>query len=99
MPLETLAPTPIIIDLPAKGWTNFTIAPACPETKGGYGLVVDLGTHGRVFLTSMVRTFSPVLESIQYPKQSLEEMPAPILERLGVQAIRWGVGYFKTDSP
>lgn len=97
--LETLAPAPLAVALEPKGWTNLTIAPPTPETKGGYGIVVDLGPRGRTFLTSYVRTFRPALERIQHPKQSLEEMPAPILERLGVQAIRWGVAYFKTGTP
>lgn len=96
--LETLAPVTFAVSLPAKGWTNLAIAPPTPETKGGYALVVDLGPRGRDYLTSYVRTFRPALERIQYPKQSLEEMPAPILERLGVQAIRWGVSYQKSGS-
>ena len=97
--LETHAPAPLAVELAAKGWTNITLAAAVPEIKGGYGLVVDLGPRGRAYLTSLVRTFRPNLERVQFPKQSLEEMPAPILERLGVQAIRWGVAYFKSGSP
>ena len=97
--LESYPPTPIIVDLPARGWTNMTIKPNSPETKGGYAMIVDLGSEGRAFLTSFVRTFRPTLERIQYPKQSLEEMPAPILERLGVQAIRWGISFNKQGSP
>ena len=97
--LETLEPTTLAVDLGPKQWTNLTISPRTPETKGGYGLVVDLGRHGRAYLTSYVRTFRPALERIQFPKQSLEEMPAPILERLGVQAIRWAVSYFQTGTP
>lgn len=97
--LETHAPLALAVHLPGKGWTNLTLAPPAPETKGGYGLVVDLGSSGRAYLTSFVRTFRPTLERIQYPKQSLEEMPAAILERLGVQAIRWGVAYHKSGSP
>lgn len=96
---ETHTPLPLVVALPAKGWTNLTLAPPLPETKGGYGLVVDLGPHGRAYLTSLVRTFRPDLERVQFPKQSLEEMPAPILERLGVQAIRWGVSYHQSGSP
>ena len=97
--LETLAPTKLDVDLGPQQWTNLTISPTTPATRGGYGLVVDLGRHGRAYLTSYVRTFQPALERLQFPKQSLEEMPAPILERLGVQAIRWSVSYFPTGSP
>ncbi len=97
--LEAAGSQEIDVNLPANGWSNLTIEPKTPETKGGYGLVVDLGTGRRAFLTSYVRTFKPSLERVQFPKQSLEEMPAPILERLGVQAIRWGVSYHKSGSP
>jgi len=97
--LATHAPVDLVVSLPGKGWTNITLVAPTPETKGGYAVVVDLGAQRRAFLTSYVRTFRPTLERIQYPKQSLEEMPAPILERLGVQAIRWGVSYHKSGSP
>ena len=96
--LETLEPLSLSVDLPPKGWQNLTLQPKTPETKGGYALVVDLGEHGRRFLTSYVRTFKPDLERIQYPKQSLEDMPAEILSRLGVQAIRWGISYYPSES-
>ena len=97
--LEQCPAQPIVVKLDAHGWVDLTISPVTPETKGGYALVVDLGSHGRVYLTSYVRTFSPRLQRIQFPKQSLEEMPAPILERLGVQAIRWGVSYHESGTP
>lgn len=97
--LEALKPVRIDVRLAAKGWTNITVEAPTPETKGGYALVLDLGPRGRALVTSYVRTFRPALERIQHPKQSLEEMPAPILERLGVQAIRWGVSYHKSGSP
>jgi hypothetical protein len=97
--LETYPPAALVVNVADKGWTNLTVRPRTPETKGGYALVVDLGMHGRTYLTCFVRTFKPRLDRVQFPKQSLEEMPAPILERLGVQAIRWGVSYHKTGSP
>ena len=96
--LEQLPAAPLSVALKPRGWANITIEPATPETKGGYALVVDLGRSGRQYLTSYVRTFKPDLKRIQFPAQSLEEMPAPILARLGVQAIRWAIAYDPTDS-
>jgi hypothetical protein len=96
--LEQLPPAPLAVDLPPQGWKNLTVDLKIAETKGGYGLVVDLGPHGRAYLTSFVRTFKPALQRVQFPKQSLEEMPGPILARLGVQAIRWGVAYHPSSS-
>ncbi len=96
--LEVYDPLPLEVDLPPKGWKNLTVLPNAPETKGGYALIVDLGDLGRAYLTSFVRTFEPDLKRIQFPKQSLEEMPAEILARLGVQAIRWGISYYPSDS-
>ena len=91
--LEVVGSVPVDVRLEAKAWTNLVARPPMAETKGGYGYVVDLGAHGRQFLTSAVRTFSPVSQRIQYPKQCLEHMPAAILERLGIQAVRYGVSF------
>ncbi len=96
--LETFDSLPIHVNLKAKEWKNITIRPETPETKGGYGLVIDLGKYGRRYLTSYVRTFKPDLKRVQYPKQSLEEMPPEILARLGVQAIRWGISYHQSGT-
>ena len=96
--LQQSQPLSMPTELEPRGWQNITIEPKTPETKGGYALVLDLGELGRRYLTSYVRTFKPELQRIQFPKQSLEEMPAPLLARLGVQAIRWSVSYHPTDS-
>jgi hypothetical protein len=84
---------PLSIDLSPNSWKNLTVRPPMGETKGGYGFVVDLGEHGRQFLTSAARTFKPIDRRIQYPKQCLEHMPAAILERLGIQAVRYGISF------
>ncbi|MBN2128326.1 MAG: hypothetical protein JW741_02480, partial [Sedimentisphaerales bacterium] len=84
---------PFAADVAAKGWQNVAIEPKIPQHNGGYALVVDLGPHGRQFLTGLVRTFRPDGRRVQYPKQSLESMPPAILQRLGIQAIRYGVAY------
>jgi hypothetical protein len=89
---------PIQVGVGPKGWQNITIEPKTPETKGGYALVVDLAGHGRQLLTVSVRTFEPADKRVQYPKQSLENMPPEILRRLGIQAIRYGVHYEPSDS-
>ena len=47
--------------------TTFELSPAIPETKGAYALILDLGEHGRHFLTSVVRTFKPERKPPQYP--------------------------------
>ncbi|HYW79420.1 MAG TPA: hypothetical protein VE890_07560, partial [Thermoguttaceae bacterium] len=91
--LEVVGSVPLSVNLKPGGWVNLTAEPPMAETKGGYGFVVDLGPYGRQLLTSAVRTFRPGNQRIQYPKQCLEHMPAPILERLGVQAIRYGIGF------
>ncbi|MGD8239535.1 MAG: hypothetical protein PVH68_13330 [Armatimonadota bacterium] len=96
--LEDVGSLGIEVDIEAKGWQNLTIEPKTPETKGGYGLAVDLGEHGRRYLTSYVRTFAPDLKRVQHPKQALESMPPEILARLGVQAIRYAVAYRPSDS-
>lgn len=96
--LEVVGSIPLRIDLVPDGWHNITVHPPMAETKGGYGFVVDLSEHGRQFLTSAVRTFKPMDRRIQYPKQCLEHMPGPILERLGIQAVRYGVSFITKEE-
>ncbi len=96
--LEVVGSTPLTVSLEPGAWSNFTARPPMSETKGGYGFVVDLGRFGRQFLTSAVRTFEPPSRRIQYPKQCLEHMPGPILERLGIQAVRYGVSFITEDE-
>ena len=96
--LEVVGSVPLKVDIGPRGWSNLSVEVPMSATKGGYGYVVDLGEHGRQLLTSAVRTFTPVDQRIQYPKQCLEHMPAPILERLGVQAVRYGVSFITQDE-
>ena len=97
--LDEPTSAPLMVDLPAKGWANIAVEPPVGALKGGYGIVVDLGEWGRHYGTSLVRTFEMDKTRVQYPKQSLEEMPPAILERLGVKAIRWGLPYVPPDAP
>ncbi len=96
--LEAVGSVPIDVKLEPKGWQNLTVRPPMAASKGGYGYVVDLGPSGRQFLTSAVRTFKPSLRRVQFPRQSLEHMPPAILERLGVQAVRYEVGFIARDE-
>jgi hypothetical protein len=50
-------------------------------------------------VVSCVRTFKPDPNRVQYPALSLDDLGAPVLARLGVHAIRWGVGYKPTTDP
>ncbi len=86
---------PVAVDLAGRqGFQDITLEPKIPDTNGGYALVVDLGAHGRRWLTSLVRTFRlDHLPRTQYPQQSLDNVTAPVLERLGIQAIRMDIGY------
>lgn len=95
--LADLAPQPVELELPAKGWANFTARPAIPETKGGYALVLDLGDNGREFMAGLVRTFAPTTERLQFPHQSLDYLQPAILDRLGIQAVRMEWGYVHTQ--
>jgi hypothetical protein len=69
-----------------------------PQTFGAYALVTDLGPAGRQFVTSLVRTFPASNQRIQYPKFCLDVLPLDVLKRLGVQAVRHGVGYKVTTD-
>jgi hypothetical protein len=90
---------PVAVEIAANGFHDLTIAPKIPARLGAYALVVDLGAQGRQFVTSFVRTFAATTQRLQYPKFCLDELPLPVLKRLGVQAIRYGVGYKPTTDP
>ncbi len=86
------------INISANGFTNIDLEPELPEIFGGYAIVFDLGKYGRRLATSVVRTFKPNPLAIQYPKQSLDDIGADFLSRIGVQAIRMGIPYIPTTN-
>lgn len=85
------------INVSANGFTNIDLEPNLPEVFGGYAVVFDLGNFGRRLAISVVRTFRPNPKAIQYPKQSLDDIGADFLSRIGVQAIRMGIPYIPTS--
>ncbi len=90
---------PVSIKLGAGATSMLTITPDIPARLGAYGLVLDLGPpYGRRFLVSCVRTFKPDSARVQYPTLSLDDLGPKVLQRLGVHAIRWGVGYKPTTD-
>ncbi|MBO9617404.1 MAG: hypothetical protein J7539_00095 [Niabella sp.] len=90
--------TSITVDINTKGYQDIKITPNVPATFGGYALIVDLGKYGRRLITSVVRSFAANPQRIQYPKQSLDDMGADFLHRIGVQAIRMGIDYTPTTA-
>ncbi|MBO9732516.1 MAG: hypothetical protein J7623_27990 [Chitinophaga sp.] len=95
----TIHTYPVKVNIAPKGYVNLDSSPEIPARFGGYALVLDLGKHGRRFITSLVRTFKANPERIQYPKQSLDDMGPDFLQRVGVQAIRMGVDYTPVTAP
>lgn len=94
----TISTTRVKVNISAKGYVNIDHLPIIPPRFGGYALVMDLGKYGRRFITSLVRTFAADPQRIQYPKQSLDDMGADFLQRVGVQAIRMGVDYTPANA-
>ena len=89
---------PVAATVPAHGYADVTVSPVIPARFGGYALVVDLGPAGRRFLTSCVRTFAATQGKVQFPHFCLDSLPLPVLKRLDVHAIRWGIGYKPTTD-
>ena len=97
--MEDLPPVPISIDLPANGSQVVEVATNLPETFGAYAFVFDLGDLGRQFASSIVRTFAPTPNRIQFPTLSLDKTAGvPILRSLGIQAVRMEVAYIPSDA-
>ncbi len=90
---------PVTISLAPNGFQDVVVTPVTPARLGGYALVMDLGAHGRQFITSYVRTFPTTAKRIEYPHMCLDSLPPPVLQRLGVHAIRYGMGYKPTTDP
>lgn len=95
---EAIASIPVHFDVDAKGFANLDLKPLIPETYGAYALVIDLGKYGRRLITSVVRTLAANPKRLQFPKQSLDDMGADFLYKVGVQAIRMGVDYIPTTD-
>ena len=92
------ARVPFAKTIAAKSATALEVAPQIPATLGGYGLVADFGEGKRQFVGSFVRTFKANAERVQFPKFCLDELPLPVMKRLGVGAIRLGVSYKPTTD-
>ena len=88
---------PVNLEIAANGFQNVEISPDIPADFGGYALIVDAGIYGRRLATSVIRTFPSNPKSIQYPKQSLDDIGVDFLYRIGVQSIRMGVSYIATQ--
>lgn len=86
------------VALAGKSWENITVSLEIPETKGGYAVIAEFPGEGRSYVTSMIRTFTPDPSRVQYPKQALDPLPGPILKRIGVKSLRFGVKYIPSDS-
>ncbi len=81
------------IKIPPKGYQNICYVPELPEKFGGYAIVIDLGAHGRLFVSSLARILKNESKSIQFPKQSSEIFHASVMGRLGMQAVRYGIPF------
>lgn len=89
---------PLKVSVAANGFQNVSVIVPIPARFGGYALVLDLGARGRLFLTSVVRTFKATQGRVQYPKFCLDALPVDVLKRLDVHAIRYGEGYKPTTD-
>lgn len=96
--LGTVDTIPLKIDLPAGGWKNFKITPKIPETFGGYAVVLEMGPYGNKFVSSMVRARENKSVMRKYPKQGSEFFPPATMERLGLQAVRYGIPFVMKKS-
>jgi hypothetical protein len=96
-----LLSVPIEVNIPPQSSQVIEVKPTLPETFGGYGLIVDLGTRGRRFATSCVRTFAqPEEEKIQFPRMALDAtVRAIVLKRIGIHAVRFGISYIPSQDP
>lgn len=86
------------VRMDANGYCDVALAVDEPDEFGGYAVVFDLGDAGRRLATSFVYAMKPKVEPMQYPRQALDDLGPDYLNRVGVQAIRHGIGYMPTTS-
>ncbi len=89
---------PLSVNLAPGGFQDCTVRPAVPARLGAYALVVDLGPHGRRFVTSFVRTFKPARTEVVFPQFALEVTDLAVLTRLGSFPNRHAIGYKPTTD-
>jgi hypothetical protein len=89
---------PIQVAIPPQGYMDVPLVIDDITRYGGYAVVFDLGKYGRRPATAFVRSMTPSPVHMQYPKQALDDLGAEFLSRLGVQAIRHGLGYLPTTA-
>lgn len=90
---------PLKLNITPNGFVNTDITIDDIKDYGGYAVVFDLGKNGRRLGTSFVLSMKPSPVKMQYPKQSLDFLGVDFLQRMGVQAIRYGVPYMATTNP
>ncbi|MDR2626612.1 MAG: hypothetical protein LBC40_01090 [Dysgonamonadaceae bacterium] len=86
------------LSLAPEGYADITLNLDAMQRFGGYAIVFDLGKHGRRLATAFVCSMKPHPVRMQYPRQALDDLGADFLSRVGVQAIRHGMGYLPTTS-
>ena len=97
--VEEAGVTPVEVKIAAKGFANVTVSPAIPQRFGAYGLVLDMGEHGRQFITSCIRTFKADAKPVQFPQFCLDNDDPALLVRLGAAPNRMGIPYKPTTDP
>lgn len=97
MDYEKVIPLHVVIS--PKGYTDVAVSVDDIDKYGGYAIVFDLGENGKRLATSFVYAMQPNPVKMQYPKQSLDDLGTDFLSRIGVQAIRYGLGYLPTTNP
>ncbi|RAJ87273.1 hypothetical protein CLV59_10122 [Chitinophaga dinghuensis] len=90
---------PVKLHITPNGYTNTSVTIDDIKEYGGYAVVFDLGKNGRRLGTSFVYSMRPSPVKMQYPKQSLDYLGVDFLQRMGVQAIRYGIPYIATTNP
>jgi len=97
---EDIPSLPIDVNVPAKGSQIIEVKATLPETFGAYAFIFDLGSQGRRFALSAVRTFAPAPQKIQFPIITQDvTVGISILKSLGIQAVRMEVGWIPAQDP
>lgn len=100
--IADVASVPFTVDIPANGFKDITFNDLkIPETFGGYGLVFDFGTYGRLMGATAVRVIKPsqTTNPQPYPRVTMESGYADVQTRLGAVSNRTGVSMYPPSGP
>ncbi|HUW31101.1 MAG TPA: hypothetical protein VM223_05765 [Planctomycetota bacterium] len=96
--IADIGSAPISVDVQPKGWQDVTVQPEIPDAFGGYGAIIALDGHDKLFGATCVRTFKPNPRPRRFYRLTMDMGEIDALKRIGATVNRIGIGYKPTTD-